>query len=128
MAALAALVLMLTAVAAGARYVVCTRTGTIHSHSCCAQRHAKASQRPVEPARFVAPTCCEPREVPASGVSATELARPALEANSTALAREAWDDRSWLPAACERPGEDWPIRAGPLGVSQRRAWLQVFLI
>ena len=128
-AALAALVLVVTAVAAGARYVVCARTGTTHSHSCCPKRHAKASERPAEPVRVVAAgSCCEPREVPASGASAIEHVPPALEASSLALTQEAWEASFWLTATRERRGEAWPIRAGPLGASQRRAWLQVFLI
>jgi hypothetical protein len=64
----------------------------------------------------------------ASGASAVEHVPPALEASSVALAQEAWDASGWLGAACERHQEAWPIRAGPLGASQRRAWLQVFLI
>ena len=128
-AALAALVLVVTAVAAGARYVVCARTGKTHSHSCCPQRHAKASPRPAEPVRIVASgSCCEPREVPASGASAIEHVPPALEASSIALVQEAWDASFWRIGARERRGEDWPIRAGPLGTSQRHAWLQAFLI
>jgi hypothetical protein len=128
-AALAALVLVVTAVAAGARYVVCARTGTTHSHACCAQRHAKASRRPIEPARFVpVRSCCEPRVVPASGASAIEHSPPAIEPGGAVLAQLAWAAGSWLAADSTPQAEHWPIRAGPLGPAERRAWLQVFLI
>jgi hypothetical protein len=128
-AALAALVLVVTAVAAGAQYVVCLKTGTTHSRACCAQRQAKSAQRGPEPARFLAKrSCCEPRTLPRSGASAIEHAPPVLQAASAALVQEAWDMRLVLLRASERRAEQWRIRAGPEEAAERRARLQVFLI
>lgn len=128
-AALAALVLVVTAVAAGARYVVCARSGTTHTRACCAQPRAKAFERPPSPAEYVpARSCCEPRVVPMLGGSATQHVPPALEAGSPAITQVAWDARLRGAAACEPRGGHWPIRAGPREQAERRALLQVFLI
>lgn len=129
-AALSTLVLVVTAVVAGARYVVCARTGATHRHACCAQRSAKnAKSPPVKGAEFVsARSCCEPHQVRPSGVAAVEQPAPALEVVSAALQQEAWAIRPGLTAARVHRGDQWPIRAGPNGHAERLARLQVFLI
>jgi hypothetical protein len=132
-AALAALVLVVTAVAAGARYVICARTGTTHSHPCCAKRHAaglaKAESKAPRGAEVVAAgSCCESQVVPASGAAAVELALPGVVAMPAALPQEAWSLRDSRPPANLACVRSWPIRAGPAGNVERLALLQVFLI
>jgi hypothetical protein len=131
-AALAVLVLVVTAVAAGARYVVCARSGTTHSHPCCAKRHAASAKGESKAPRgaevVAARSCCEAQVVPASGAAAVELALPGVVALPAALAQEAWSlHDSRTPATLARV-RTWPIRAGPAGNVERLALLQVFLI
>ena len=132
-AALAALVLVVTTVAAGARYVICLRTGTTHSHACCAKRHAKAltkgEQKAPRGAEIASSrSCCEAQAVPAPGVMAVEQALPALQATAATLPQEAWSVRPTFAPASLQPAMDWPIRAGPTAHAERLARLQVFLI
>jgi hypothetical protein len=132
-AALAALVLVVTVVAAGARYVVCSRTGTTHSHPCCAKRHAagvaKGERRAQRGGEIVAAgSCCESQIVPTSNAAAVELVLPGLVAMPAALPQEAWSLRPSFTHANVARAQEWPIRAGPIGNGERLALLQVFLI
>jgi hypothetical protein len=133
-AALSALVLVVTTSLAGAKYVFCARTGTTHAHSCCPRHrvHAKLvdpKERKPVPARILrARSCCESRSLPGSNVSALELSSSAVQVPITALVADAWELHPSFRAASELSPKRWPIRAGPLEAAERCAELQVYLI
>lgn len=128
-AVLAALVMVVTTAAAGVGYVFCARTGTTHARPCCPQHRVHAKNRqPLPPRILNARSCCESRSLPDSSVPALESSSGASLASSAALVQDAWALQPRSGAGRPLFRQRWPIRAGPIEATERRARLQVYLI
>jgi hypothetical protein len=125
MALVCACVLLATTLTAGARYVFCKQSRTVHAQACC----KGAARREVPAIARWVPTqsCCESKVVADAILPGLEHIPFYVAARSTVEAALAWNPAAPLGALGQRKQVEWPIRAGPSGALARCVRLQVFL-